>query len=538
MAKQLTYSDSARAKLYSGVRKTADAVRVTLGPAGRNVILQRGADKPQATADGVSVIKDIELEDKFENLACQLIREVSSHTNDTCGDGTTTSAILTEAIFAEGMRYVTAGSNPMAIKRGIEKAVVIVRDHLKDISKPCDTLAKLTQVATISANNDVEIGELVAKAVQKVGAKGAISTKEGKSINTTLEFVDGMNFDKGYLSPYFITNREKQKAVIDEPLILFYDKKISTVQELLPILEKTAGSSPLLIIAEDIENEVLSLLVINALRGVLRLCAVKAPAFGDRRKAMLEDMAVLTGGTVITEEKGMKLENATLEMLGRATKVEVEKENTVIIGGKGSREAIEARIAQIRSAIEQTKSNYDREKLEERLAKLTGGVAEISVGAATEMELKHRKDIVEDAVNAAKAAAEEGSVIGGGLALYRATPKLAALKLEGDEQWGVKAVMNALSVPVSIIASNAGEDGSAIVSELSEMGPEMGFDARAHEFVNLRERGILDPTKVSRTVLEYSASMAAMMITAECLIAPLDVEEGKEPKSAGENIVI
>jgi len=540
MAKQLTYSDNARAKLAAGVRKTVDAARVTLGPAGRNVVLQRSADKPLATADGVTVIKDIELEDPFENLAASLVREVTTKTNDACGDGTTTSALLTEAIYLEALRHLSAGANPMALKRGMDKAVDAFRGFLDEVSQPCDNFEKLAHVASISANNDREIGELVAKAIEKVSAKGAVTTKEGKTLATTVEFVDGLNFDKGYLSPYFITDREKLKAVLEEPYILLYDKKISTVQEILPLLEKVASQGkPLLIIAEDVEAEVLSLLVINTLRGVLKVCAVKAPAFGERRKAILEDIAVLTGGTVVSEEKGMKIDNVGLDVLGRADKVEVEKENTVIIGGKGEREAIDARIEQIRSAMEQTTSNYDREKLEERLSKLAGGVAEISVGAATETELKAKKALIEDAVNAARAAAEEGVVLGGGVTFLRgaARVKEKAAELEGDEALGAKAVATAMAAPLRQIAENSGADGTVVVSEVAELEGDMGFDARTHEYVNLRERGILDPTKVARTALENAASMAGMLLTAECLVAPYEEDEEGE-KKPDENVVV
>lgn len=538
MAKQLTYSDNARAKLGLGIQKAVDAARVTLGPAGRNVVLQRSSDKPMATNDGVTVIKDIELEDAFENLAASLLKEVASKTNDSCGDGTTTSVVLTEAIFSEGLRYVTAGANPMAVKRGIEKAVAAVREQLKADSQPCDGIEKLTHVATISANNDPEIGSLVANAITKVSAKGAVTTKEGKTSSTTLEFVEGLNFDKGYMSPYFINNRDKMKVVLEDVNILLYDKKISTVQELVPILEKSAMSGkPMLIIAEDVEAEVLSLLVLNVLRGVLKVCAVKAPAFGDRRKAILEDIAVLTGGIVVTEEKGMKLENVGVEVLGRASKVEVEKENTIIAGGAGPRELIDGRIAQIKAAIAQTNSNYDREKLEERLSKLTGGVAEISVGAATEAELKAKKALIEDAVSAARAAAEEGIVLGGGVALLRASNALCSLSCEGDEAMGVKAVKSALSAPIRQIAFNSGADGSMVVDEVLELQGDMGFNARTHQYINLREAGILDPTKVARVALENAGSMAAMLLTVECLVAPYEVDED-EPQKVENNIVV
>ncbi|GAB4159903.1 MAG: chaperonin GroEL [Planctomycetota bacterium] len=538
MAKQLTYSDAARQKLLAGVEKTVDAVRVTLGPAGRNVVLQRSTDKPLATADGVTVLKDIELSDEFENLAAALLKEVAQKTNDAAGDGTTTSAILAESIYREGLRHVAAGANPMALKRGIDKAVAVVREDLKSQSQPCDTFEQLADVASISANNDRVIGEMVAKAIQKVSAKGAVTTKEGKTFETSVDFVEGMTFDKGYMSPYFITDREKLKAVLEEPFILLYDKKISTVQELVPILEKAMPHGrPILIIAEDIENEVLSLLVLNTLRGTLRLCAVKAPAFGERRKAMLEDMAVLTGGVVVSEEKGMKLEKVGLEVFGTAAKVEVEKENTVIIGGKGEPDKIKARIAQIKAAIAQTDSNYDREKLEERLAKLEGGVAEISVGAATEAEMKAKKALIEDAVSAARAAAEEGVVLGGGVALLRASEKLASLEAEGDEALGIKTVIKALTAPLSQIAYNAGADGSVVVSEVQSLGGDHGFNARTHEYVNLREAGIIDPTKVARTALENAASMAGMLLTAECLVAPFESDETKKPK-VGENIIV
>ncbi len=539
MAKQLTYSDSARAKLLSGVSKTVDAVRVTLGPAGRNVVLSRSSEKPHATADGVTVLKDIELPDEFENLAASLLREVAQKTNDKAGDGTTTSVILAEAIFKEGLRHVAAGANPMALKRGIDRAVAAVRDQLKEASRPCDTFEKLSDVAFISANNDREIGELVAKAIQKVSAKGAVTTREGKTMETTLEFVEGLTFDKGYMSPYFITDREKLKAVLEQPLILFYDKKISTVQELVPVLEKAMPHGrPILIIAEDIENEVLSLLVLNTIRGALKICAVKAPAFGERRKAMLEDMSVLTGGIVVSEEKGMKLESVGLEVFGTAEKVEVEKENTVIIGGKGVPEAIAARIAQIKAAISQTDSNYDREKLEERLSKMEGGVAEISVGASTEAELKARKALIDDAVNATRAAAEEGIVLGGGVSLLRASDVLASLAAENDDELlGIKAVRKALSAPLSQIARNAGADGDVVVTEVLERGGDFGFNARTREYADLRATGVIDPTKVARTALENAASMAGMLLTAECLIAPFESDDDK-PRKVGENIII
>ncbi|MDZ7815579.1 MAG: chaperonin GroEL [Planctomycetota bacterium] len=450
MVKQLTYSDTARAKLLEGVKKTVEAARVTLGPSGHNVVLNRPSDKPLATADGVTVLKDIELEDEFENLAASLVKEVAQKTNDACGDGTTTSTVLAEAIYKEGLRHLAAGANPMALKRGIDSAVNEVVKQLRETSTPCDSHERLANVASISANNDPEIGELVAKAIEKVSAKGAVSTSEGRTTETTLEFVEGLTFDKGYLSPYFITDREKLKAVLEEPAILLYDKKISTVQELIPLLEKAVPQGkPILIIAEDIESEVLSLLVLNHLRGALKVCAVKAPAFGERRKAMLEDMAVLTGATVVSETKGMKLENVGLEVLGSADKVEVDKDDTVIIGGKGSPEAIEERVRQIKASIEQTKSNYDREKLEERLSKVEGGVAEILVGASTEAEMKARKHLIEDAINAARAAAEEGVVLGGGVALLKCRELLDKLKAEGDEALEFAPVKASLSEPVS-----------------------------------------------------------------------------------------
>ena len=541
MGKQLTYSDAARNKLLGGVVKTVDAVRVTLGPAGRNVVLQRSPGKPMATADGVTVLKDIEFSDQFENMAASLVKEVAQKTNDACGDGTTTSAILTESIYREGLRHLSSGANPMAIKRGIDKAVAVVKDHLKAVSAPCNSREKLADVASISANNDREIGNLVAEAIERVTAKGAVSTKEGKTMETTLEFVEGMTFDKGYMSPYFITDREKFKAVLEQPMILFYEKKISTVQELLPILEKVAPhGKPILIIAEEVEAEVLSLLVLNNLRGVLKVCAVKAPAFGERRKAILEDMALLTGGQVVTEEKGMKLENVGLEVFGMAEKVEISKEETVIVNGKGNREAIEGRILQIKTAIEQTSSNYDREKLEERLSKIEGGVAEISVGAATEAEMKAKKHLIEDAINAARAAAEEGVVLGGGVALLHAANMLGTLDLTGDEALGVLTVKSALSAPLRQISSNSGMDGSVVASEITEKGGEYGYNARTREFVNLIEAGILDPTKVTRSAMENAASMAGMLLTAECLVVPYEEDEDDDGKKKplGENIVI
>ncbi|EEP60877.1 chaperonin GroEL [Sulfurihydrogenibium yellowstonense] len=535
-AKKLVYGDEARAKLKAGVDKLANAVKVTLGPRGREVILEKKWGSPVVTKDGVSVAKEIELTDPYENMAAQLVKEVASKTADVAGDGTTTATVLTQAIYEEGLKAIASGANPVYVKRGIDEAVKIIVEELKKISKPVTGRKEIEQVATISANNDPEIGKIIADAMEKVGKDGVITVEESKSAETVLEVTEGMQFDRGYLSPYFVTNPEKMEAVLENPYILIYEKKVSNIRELLPVLEKVVQTNrPLLIIAEDVEGEALATLVVNHIKGVLRVCAVKAPGFGERRKAMLQDIAILTGGTAITEDLGIKLESVDLDMLGKADKVVVDKDNTTIIGGKGNPEDIKARIEQIKKQIETTTSEYDKEKLQERLAKLAGGVAIIKVGAATEAELKEKKDRVDDAVHATKAAVEEGIVPGGGIALFRASRALCNIKEENtDKAWGIKIVKNACKVPLKQIAYNAGFEGSVIIEKIKDVdNVNYGFNAATGEYVDMVEAGIIDPTKVVRTALQNAASIAGTMLTAECLVAEIKEKEEKLPGAGG-----
>lgn len=530
MAKQLHFNTEARAKMLRGVDALADAVKVTLGPKGRNVVIEKKFGAPAVTKDGVSVAKEIELEDAIENMGAQMVKEVASKTADVAGDGTTTATVLAQAIIREGLKNVTAGANPMDLKRGIDKAVATVVENLKSQSQTVgNNNEKIKQVATISANNDSNIGTLIAEAMAKVGNEGVITVEEAKGTDTTVDVVEGMQFDRGYLSPYFVTNTEKMQAELQNPYILIYDKKISTLKDILPILESTVQSGrPLLIIAEDVDGEALATLVVNKLRGSLKIAAVKAPGFGDRRKEMLQDIAVLTGGTVISEEQGYKLENATLSYLGQAESITIDKDNTTIVGGKGEKENIEARVNQIKAQIESTTSDYDREKLQERLAKLSGGVAVLYVGAATEVEMKEKKDRVDDALHATRAAVEEGIVPGGGVAYIRAIESLANLNLEdGDENTGVQIVRRALEAPIRTIVENSGLEGSVIVQKIREGKGDYGFNARTETYENLMSAGVIDPTKVSRVALENAASIAGMLLTTECVVA-----DKPEPKSA------
>lgn len=533
-AKQLIYDVKARDALLRGVNTLAEAVKVTLGPKGRNVIIEKTFGSPLVTKDGVTVAKEIELEDKFENMGAQMVREVASKTSDVAGDGTTTATILAQSIYYEGSKLVAAGANPMSLKRGIDKAVKIVVDELKKLSSPVKDEKEIAQVGTISANNDPTIGNIIAEAMSKVGKEGVITVEEAKGMETTLEIVEGMQFDRGYISPYFITDPEKMEVVLNEPLILIHDKKISSMKDLLPILEQVAKMGrALLIIAEDVEGEALATLVVNKLRGTLQVCAVKAPGFGDRRKAMLEDIAILTGGQVISEEKGIKLEGAKLSDLGRAKTVRIDKDNTTIIDGAGDRKSIEARVKQIRAQIEETTSDYDREKLQERLAKLVGGVAVISVGAATETEMKEKKARVEDALNATRAAVEEGIVPGGGVAYIRCIPALEQVKFEGDEQMGLNIIKRALEEPARQIANNAGEEGSVIVQKIKSGNGAFGYNAESGEFCDMIQSGIIDPTKVARSALQNAASVAGLMLTTECMIAEIPKKEEKQPAMGG-----
>ncbi len=525
-AKEILYSVKAREALLAGVNKLADAVKVTLGPKGRNVIIEKAFGSPTITKDGVTVAKEIELEDKFENMGAQMVKEVASKTSDVAGDGTTTATVLAQSIFREGTKLVTAGINPMALKRGIDKAVDAVVEELKKISKPCKDRQEIAQVATISANNDATIGNIIADAMDKVGKEGVITVEESKSLDTYLEVVEGMQFDRGYISPYFVTDPDKMECVLEDAYILIHDKKISSMKDLLPVLEQVVRSGkPLLVIAEDVEGEALATLVVNKIRGVLQCCAVKAPGFGERRKAMLEDIAILTGGQVISEELGFKLENATLEQLGRARRIIVDKEHTTIVDGAGSKEAIEARVKQIRAQIEETTSDYDREKLQERLAKLVGGVAVIYVGAATETEMKEKKARVEDALNATKAAVEEGIVPGGGTAYIRCLPALDKVEVEGDEKHGVAIIRRALEEPLRQIAFNAGHEGSIVVEKVKAETGARGFNAATGEIVDMLEAGIIDPTKVSRTALQNAASISGLLLTTEAMVAEKPKEE-------------
>ena len=531
-AKLIHYNTEARSALKRGVDQLADAVKVTLGPKGRNVVIDKKFGAPTITKDGVTVAKEIELENPLENMGAQMVREVASKTSDVAGDGTTTATVLAQAIVREGLKNVAAGANPMDLKRGIDIAVAKVVEGLKAISKPVDKTSKkeIAQVGAISANNDTVIGELIADAMMKVGTDGVITVEEAKGTETTIEVVEGMQFDRGYLSPYFVTDAETMEAVLENPMILIHDKKIASMKDLLPILEKVAQTgSPILVISEDVEGEALATLVVNKLRGTLRVAAVKAPGFGDRRKAMLEDVAILTGGTVISEEQGYKLENATVSYLGKAKKVTIDKDNTTIVEGAGKKEDIKKRINEIKAQIEKTTSDYDKEKLQERLAKLSGGVAVLKIGAATEVEMKEKKARVEDALHATRAAVEEGIVPGGGVAYIRASAKLEGLKLASeDQETGVEIIRRALEEPIRLIVENAGQEGSVVVNKVKEGKDDFGFNAYTEQYENLVKSGVIDPTKVARTALENAASVAALLLTTEATI----VEKPEEKKPA------
>ena len=527
MPKQVMFSDEGRAALLRGVNIMAAAVKATMGPKGRNVVIDKKYGSPTITKDGVAVAKEIDLKDPFENMGAQMIKEVASKTSDIAGDGTTTATVLAQAIVREGLKNVTAGANPMGLKRGIDKAVDVVVEDLKRMSKSTKDKKEIAQVATIASNNDKTIGDLIAEAMEKVGKDGVITVEESKSAETVLDLVEGMQFDRGYLSPYFVTDAERMECVVEDALILIYEKKLSVMKDMLPLLEQVAkAGKPLLIVAEDVEGEALATLVVNKLRGSLHCVAVKAPGFGDRRKAMLEDLAILTGGKAITEDLGIKLENINLEDLGKAKKVVVDKDNTTIVEGAGKTGAIEGRIKQLRAQIEETTSDYDREKLQERLAKLAGGVAVVKVGAATETAMKEKKARVEDALNATRAAVEEGIVAGGGVALLRAASAIDSLKLEGDEKVGASIVKRALEEPIRRIVENAGLEGSVVVEKVkAEKGVTRGFDAESLEFVDMMQAGIIDPTKVERVALQNAASVASLLLTTEALVADLPEEK-------------
>ena len=531
--KQVLFGDDARSKMVRGINVLANAVKVTLGPKGRNVVLERAFGGPTVTKDGVSVAKEIELKDKFENMGASMVREVASKTSDNAGDGTTTATVLAQAIVDEGMKFVAAGMNPMDLKRGIDKAVAAAIAELKTISKPTTTNKEIAQVGAISANSDTEIGDIIAEAMDKVGKEGVITVEDGKSLKNELEVVEGMQFDRGYLSPYFINQPEKQAAVYENPFVLLHDKKISNIRELLPILEQVAKAGrPLVIIAEDIDGEALATLVVNSIRGILKVAAVKAPGFGDRRTAMLEDIAILTGGTVISQTVGLSLDKATLEQLGSAKKIEISKENTTIIDGAGNPEAIENRVRSIRTQIEAATSDYDREKLQERVAKLAGGVALIKVGAATEVEMKEKKARVEDALHATRAAVEEGIVPGGGVALIRAKQAIKGITGDNDEQnAGIRIVLRAMEEPLRQIVANAGDEPSVVVNNVANGEGNYGYNAQTGVYGDMVEMGVLDPTKVTRTALQNAASVASLILTTDCMVADLPVEE--KPMPAG-----
>jgi chaperonin GroEL len=528
-AKDVKFHDSARQRIVAGVNILANAVKVTLGPKGRNVVLERSFGSPTVTKDGVSVAKEIELKDRFENMGAQMVKQVASKTSDVAGDGTTTAIVLAQSIVLEGMKYVAAGLNPMDLKRGIDKAVIAIVEELKKLSKPTTTSKEIAQVGAISANADEAIGKIIADAMDKVGKEGVITVEDGKSLDNELEVVEGMQFDRGYLSPYFINNPDKQVAVLEEPYILLHDKKISTIRDLLPVLESVAKSGkPLLIVAEDVEGEALATLVVNSIRGILKTCAVKAPGFGDRRKAMLEDIAILTGGTVIAEETGKQLEKVTLEDLGRAKRVDIEKENTTIIDGAGEPKAIQGRIKTIRTQIEESTSDYDKEKLQERAAKLAGGVAVVKVGAATEFEMKEKKARVEDALHATRAAVEEGIVAGGGVTYLRARANIRDLKGTNEDQAaGIKIVMRALEEPLRQIVANAGDEPSVVLNKVLEGKDHFGWNAATGEYGDLMEMGVVDPTKVTRYALQNAASVAGLILTTDAMVAELPKEEKK-----------
>ena len=534
-AKQLQFDENARHTLLRGIEKLAKAVKATLGPSGRNVILDKKFGSPTITKDGVTVAKEIELEDPYENMGAQLVREVASKTSDIAGDGTTTATVLAESIYKEGLRNVTAGANPTSLQRGISKAVDAIVEELKKISKKVSDRTEIAQVATVSANWDKTIGEIIADAMDKVGKDGTITVEEAKSIETTLDVVEGMQFDKGYLSPYFVTNAEAMEAMLENPYILIHEKKISSLKDMLPLLEKVAKAGrPLLIIAEDVEGEALATLVVNKLRGTLQVCAVKAPGFGDRRKAMLEDIAVLTGGRCITEDLGIKLENVKLDDLGKAKRVTIDKESTTIVEGEGKQSDIQGRVSQIRRQIEETTSDYDREKLQERLAKLAGGVAVINVGAATETEMKEKKARVEDALHATRAAVEEGIVPGGGVAFIRAQKALDNIKgLEGDEKVGVQIVRRAIEEPTRQLADNAGQEGALIVQEVKARKGNEGYDVATGEYTDLVKAGIVDPTKVTRSALQNAASISGLLLTTEAIVTELPEKEKTPPMPGG-----
>ncbi len=533
-AKEIRFNEDGRNAILKGVNALADAVKVTLGPKGRNVIIEKSFGSPLITKDGVTVAKEIELENKFENMGAQLVKEVASKTSDVAGDGTTTATVLAQAIYRQGAKLVAAGHNPMELKRGIDKSVEAIVAELQKISKPIKDHKEIAQVGTISANNDKTIGDIIAEAMEKVGKEGVITVEEAKAMETSLETVEGMQFDRGYLSPYFVSDPERMEATLENAIILIYDKKISNMKDMLPVLEQTAKSGrPLLIIAEDIEGEALATLVVNKLRGVLNVCAVKAPGFGDRRKAMLEDIAVLTGGKVISEEMGFKLENTTMDMLGRAKRIVVDKDNTTIIDGDGADADIQGRVKQIRAQVEDTTSDYDREKLQERLAKLVGGVAVIKVGAATETEMKEKKARVEDALHATRAAVDEGIVPGGGVAYIRALSVLEGLKLDAEQQFGVTIIRSALEGPIRQIAENAGIDASIVVDKVKNGKDAFGYNAADDTYVDMLEAGIIDPTKVSRCALQNASSVAGLMLTTECMIAEKPKKDSGMPAMPG-----
>lgn len=534
-AKDVQFGNEVRQKMVNGVNILANAVRVTLGPKGRNVVVDRAFGGPHITKDGVTVAKEIELKDKFENMGAQMVKEVASKTNDVAGDGTTTATVLAQSIVAEGMKYVTAGMNPTDLKRGIDKAVAALVEELKNIAKPCDTSKEIAQVGSISANSDEQVGAIIAEAMEKVGKEGVITVEDGKSLENELDVVEGMQFDRGYLSPYFINDAEKQIAGLDNPFVLLFDKKISNIRDLLPVLEQVAKASrPLLIIAEDVEGEALATLVVNNIRGILKTVAVKAPGFGDRRKAMLQDIAILTGGTVISEEVGLSLEKATLDDLGQAKRIEIGKENTTIIDGFGDAAQIEARVAEIRQQIETATSDYDKEKLQERVAKLAGGVAVIKVGAATEVEMKEKKDRVEDALHATRAAVEEGVVAGGGVALLRARAALENLHTgNADQDAGVQIVLRAVESPLRQIVANAGGEPSVVVNKVLEGKGNYGYNAGSGEYGDMIEMGVLDPAKVTRSALQHAASIAGLMLTTDCMIAEIPEEKPVMPDMGG-----
>jgi chaperonin GroEL len=534
MAKQLLFQDEARRKILSGAEQLSRAVKVTLGPKGRNVVLDKKFGSPTITKDGVTVAKEIDLEDPYENMGAQMVKEVAEKTSDIAGDGTTTATILAEAIYREGLKNVTAGANPMALKRGIEKAVEKVVDELKKLSTPIKDKKEVAQVASIAANCDTAIGDLIAEAMDKVGKDGVITVEEAKSTATTLEVVEGMQFDQGYLSPYFVTDAERMEVILEEPYILINEKKISSLKDLLPLLEKIARTGkPLLIIAEEVEGEALATLVVNKIRGTLAACAVKAPGYGDRRKAMLEDIAILTGGKALTEDLGIKLENVDIEDLGKAKRIKVDKENTTIVEGAGKTAGINGRIAQIRKQIDETDSDYDKEKLQERLAKLAGGVAVINVGAATETEMKEKKARVEDALHATRAAVEEGIIPGGGVGLIRAIPALDKLKLENDEKIGVDIVKRALEEPIRQLTGNAGLEGSVVVQRVKQEKTNVGYDVSQDAYVDMIDAGVIDPTKVTRSALQNASSIAALLLTTEAVVTDKPEKEAPMPMPPG-----